>query len=104
MTNEINRDRRRFLERAAMTINFAAQLAILPPAAAPLTEARTAAVQTPKPAANTSFGTLKQIEAGVLNVAYAEAGPARRCAAMTQYGANGASDARNAAACRVNEW
>src|SRR5579871_1572368 len=29
-----------------------------------------------KPETNTSFGSLKQIEAGLLNVAYAEAGPA----------------------------
>ena len=29
-----------------------------------------------KPAANTSFGTLKQVIAGVLNVGYAEVGPA----------------------------
>lgn len=28
-----------------------------------------------KPGANASFGALRQIEAGVLNVAYAEAGP-----------------------------
>src|ERR671916_3178660 len=30
---------------------------------------------TEKPVTNTSFGTLKQIDAGVLNVGYAEAGP-----------------------------
>src|SRR5205814_9810169 len=29
-----------------------------------------------KPGTNTSFGTLKQIDAGMLNVGYAEAGPA----------------------------
>src|SRR5262245_35101706 len=29
-----------------------------------------------RPGANTAFGPLKQIDAGVLNVAYAEAGPA----------------------------
>jgi hypothetical protein len=31
---------------------------------------------TTKPGTNTSFGPLKQIDAGLLNVGYAEAGPA----------------------------
>jgi predicted dienelactone hydrolase len=31
---------------------------------------------TIKPGTNTSFGPLKQIDAGVLNIGYAEAGPA----------------------------
>ena len=34
-----------------------------------------ATVPTIKPGANTSFGELKQIDAGVLNVGYAEVGP-----------------------------
>jgi pimeloyl-ACP methyl ester carboxylesterase len=38
--------------------------------------ARTAPLPAIKPGTNTSFGPLKQIQAGVLNVAYAEAGPA----------------------------
>src|SRR5215470_7763526 len=40
--------------------------------------AQTAASALPAitPGTNTSFGTLKQIDAGVLNVAFAEAGPA----------------------------
>src|SRR5918911_5531519 len=35
---------------------------------------------------NTSFGSLKQIEAGVLNVGYAEAGPSDGPAAMLMHG------------------
>ncbi len=39
-------------------------------------EAQSAALPTIKPGTNTSFGPLKQIDAGLLNVGYAEAGPA----------------------------
>ena len=34
-----------------------------------------------KPGTGTSFGALKQVDAGVLNVGYAEAGPAGHLAA-----------------------
>ena len=51
-----------------MTI-AAAQLGLTPHAAA-------ASTQGASPTSNSSFGTLKQIEAGVLNIGYAEAGPA----------------------------
>jgi pimeloyl-ACP methyl ester carboxylesterase len=68
MFEGINLGRRRFLSASAMTV-LAAQLGRFglagPPAAS---EAR--------PEKNTSFGALKQIDAGVLNVGYAEAGPA----------------------------
>jgi pimeloyl-ACP methyl ester carboxylesterase len=40
------------------------------------TKGRSAQLPAVKPGTNTSFGSLKQIEAGVLNVGYAEAGPA----------------------------
>ena len=40
------------------------------------TETRAADLPAIKPATNTSFGSLKQTDAGVLNVGYAEAGPA----------------------------
>ena len=44
----------------------------------PLRRAHSRRAQVPaiKPGRNTSFGSLKQIDAGVLNVGYAEAGPA----------------------------
>src|ERR1700730_9482499 len=70
--DETNQDRRRFLGTATMAV-AATQLGMINPAAAQRTEARMPAI---KPGTNTSFGPLKQINAGVLNVGYAEAGPA----------------------------
>ena len=68
---DINRTRRRFLGAASMTV-AAAQLGIIGPALAQRVEAKVPAI---KPGTNTSFGPLKQIGAGVLNIGYAEAGP-----------------------------
>jgi pimeloyl-ACP methyl ester carboxylesterase len=71
MTEAINPGRRRLLGVAAMTL-----------AATPLaTMGNTAAAQPGnvpaiRPGTNTSFSSLKQIDAGLLNVGYAEAGPA----------------------------
>jgi len=69
MPEEIKYDRRRFLGIAAMTVagNFA------------MKDSANAQSSKTKPAAATaikSFGSLQQIDAGVLNVSYAEAGPA----------------------------
>ena len=75
MTDEINRDRRRFLGTAAMTLTAAAQLVVTRSAGAQSTQTKAPTVPTIKPGANTSFGELKQIDAGVLNVGYAEVGP-----------------------------
>jgi pimeloyl-ACP methyl ester carboxylesterase len=72
IVDEINQDRRRFFGTAAMAI-AATQLGMIGPAAAQRVAARMPAI---KPGTNTSFGPLKQIDAGVLNVGYAEAGPA----------------------------
>ena len=74
MSEDINSDRRRFFGTAAMTI-AAAQFA-LSAASAQSGKAKPAELPRIKPGTNTSFATLKQIEAGVLNVGYAEAGPA----------------------------
>jgi pimeloyl-ACP methyl ester carboxylesterase len=70
--DEINQDRRRFFGTAAMAV-AATQLGVIGPAAAQRMEAKMPAI---KPGTNTSFGPLKQIDAGVLNIGYAEAGPA----------------------------
>jgi predicted alpha/beta-fold hydrolase len=67
MSEEINRNRRRFFATAAMGI-AAARVGGIGSANAQSRQTR--------PAANPSFGPLKQIDAGVLNIGYAEAGPA----------------------------
>jgi pimeloyl-ACP methyl ester carboxylesterase len=71
IVDEINPDRRRFFGAAAAV--GATQLGIIAPAAAQRAETKIPAI---RPGTNTSFGPLKQIDAGVLNVGYAEAGPA----------------------------
>ncbi|WP_242342885.1 alpha/beta fold hydrolase [Anaeromyxobacter terrae] len=69
MASEVDHSRRRLLRGAAMTI-VAARLGGLASADAG------AGDPTPRTAgARRSFGPLKQIDAGVLNVGYAEAGP-----------------------------
>jgi pimeloyl-ACP methyl ester carboxylesterase len=77
MPEDINRnyDRRRFFGAAAVTI-AAARLGTIGSADAQSRTTTTADAATLEPGANTSFGPLKQIDAGVLNVGYAEGGPA----------------------------
>ncbi len=70
MPEHIDHHRRRFFGAAALTI-AATQFGMIGPAAAQ--SAKDAAAV--KPGTNTSFGPLKQIDAGLLNVGYAEAGP-----------------------------
>jgi hypothetical protein len=72
MSREIKFDCRRFLGSAAMTI-AAAELGMIGPAKAQASKAK---LPTVAPGTNMSFGSMKQINAGVLNVGYAEAGPA----------------------------
>jgi pimeloyl-ACP methyl ester carboxylesterase len=71
MPEEINHDRRRLLATAVLNI-AAAELAMIGSA-----DAQSNTMNPIKPGTNTSFGSLKQIDAGVLNVGYAEAGPAK---------------------------
>jgi pimeloyl-ACP methyl ester carboxylesterase len=75
MFEEINLSRRRFLGTAAVTI-AAAQFGAIGSANAQSSKTKPADLPTIKPGTNTSFAPLKQIDAGVLNVGYAEAGPA----------------------------
>jgi pimeloyl-ACP methyl ester carboxylesterase len=70
MSDVINSSRRSFLGKAILAV-AAAELAMTGSA-----DAQTAKVRPIKPGTNTSFGSLKQVDAGVLSVAYAEAGPA----------------------------
>jgi pimeloyl-ACP methyl ester carboxylesterase len=67
-------DRRRFLSSAAMTI-AAAELGLADSAHAQLRDTK-ASRESIETGLNKSFGPLRQIDAGLLNVGYAEAGPA----------------------------
>jgi pimeloyl-ACP methyl ester carboxylesterase len=82
MFEEINNSRRRFFGTAAMTI-AAAQLGVLGSADA---KTKPADLPTVKPGTNTSFPALKQIDAGLLNVGYAEAGPSSGPAVILLHG------------------
>ncbi|MBV9928033.1 MAG: alpha/beta hydrolase [Acidobacteria bacterium] len=75
MTDEVNHQRRRFIGAAAVTV-AAARLGLKGSARAQSGPTGPAASPSVKRWTNTSFGPLKQIEAGLLNVGYAEAGPA----------------------------
>jgi pimeloyl-ACP methyl ester carboxylesterase len=74
MSEQISYDRRRFLGTAAMTL-AAAELGMIGSADARSRKTKPAALPAIKPGTNTSFGSLKQINAGLLNIGYAEAGP-----------------------------
>ncbi len=74
MSEHINHHRRRFLGSAATTI-AAASLGVIRPARAQSSKTRQAEVPPTKPGSHTSFGPIKQIDAGLLNVGYAEVGP-----------------------------
>jgi len=82
---EINHDRRSFLRNAAMTL-AAAELVAIGSAHAQSSQTSPAQVPPIKPGTNTSFGSLKQIDAGLLNVGYAEAGPANGPAVVLLHG------------------
>ncbi len=75
MADEINQDRRRFLGAVVMTIVAAAQVDKIGSAAAQTSQTTPASLPPIKPGTNTSFGALKQIDAGVLDIGYAEVGP-----------------------------
>jgi len=75
MPHEIDHQRRRFLGSVAVTI-AAAQLGIIGSARAQSSRAKPADPLRIEPGTNKSLGPPKQIAAGLLNVGYAEAGPA----------------------------
>jgi pimeloyl-ACP methyl ester carboxylesterase len=73
-SEEINYRRRHLLGTAAMTI-AAGRLGIIGAAYAQSGKSKPANLSAMKPGTNTSFPSLKQIDAGMLNIGYAEAGP-----------------------------
>jgi pimeloyl-ACP methyl ester carboxylesterase len=85
MSEDIDHHRRRFFGAAAMTV-AAAQLAMVRSADAQSSRTRAADLPKIKPGTNTSFGALKQIDAGILNVGYAEAGSADGPAVVLLHG------------------
>ena len=74
MSQDINHDRRRFLKSAAISI--AAADVAFGCAATQSTDVTRAATSSAQAQPSASFAPLKQIDAGLLNVGYAEAGPA----------------------------
>jgi pimeloyl-ACP methyl ester carboxylesterase len=75
MSEEINHHRRRFFGTAAMTL-AGAQFALGGSVLAQAGKAKPMEMTKTKAGMHTSFASLKQIDAGLLNVGYAEAGPA----------------------------
>jgi pimeloyl-ACP methyl ester carboxylesterase len=85
MSEDINHNRRRFLGAAAMTV-AAARLGLMGSAEAQSGKTKSADLPTIMPRTNASFGPLKQIDAGVLSVGYAETGPADGPAVILLHG------------------
>jgi pimeloyl-ACP methyl ester carboxylesterase len=81
----IDYHRRRFLGTAAIAV-AATQLGVISAADAQPGMTSTAKLPTLKPGANTSFGALKQVDAGLLDVGYAEAGSADGPAVILLHG------------------
>jgi pimeloyl-ACP methyl ester carboxylesterase len=74
MSEKIDHHRRRFFGATALTI-AAAQLGMTGFTGAQVSKTKPVPLPPIKPGTNTSFASLKQIDAGVLNVGYAELGP-----------------------------
>src|SRR5579862_1413542 len=74
-SEDVDHQRRRLFGAAAMTL-AAAQLGMVGSANAQAVKPSAKALPEIKPGTHTAFGPLKQIDAGVLNVSYIEAGPA----------------------------
>src|ERR1700676_4048488 len=84
MSEEINPRRRRFFCTAAVAV-AAAQLGLMGFANAQSAKPNSA-LPTIKPRTNKSFGALKQIDTGELNIGPAEAGPANGPAVILLHG------------------
>ena len=85
MSNTITHNRRDVLRTAATALG-SAQFAAIKPADAQSRKGTPQAVPPIKPGTNTSFGELKQIDAGLLSVGYADAGPANGPAVILLHG------------------
>jgi pimeloyl-ACP methyl ester carboxylesterase len=85
ISEDLKLHRRRFLGLAGISI-AAAQLGMIGSTNAQSAETEPAQLPEIKPGTNSSFGPLKQIDAGLLNVGYAEAGPADGPAVILLHG------------------
>jgi pimeloyl-ACP methyl ester carboxylesterase len=74
ISEAVDLHRRHLLGATAVAV-AAAQLGRVGPAAAQTGESKAARLPATEPGMNTSFDVIRQIDAGVLNVGYAEAGP-----------------------------
>jgi pimeloyl-ACP methyl ester carboxylesterase len=84
MSNDITLDRRRFLAGMLSTV-AASQLGMIGSVHAQ-SRAATPSSSSPKGSGAASFGPLKQVDAGVLNVGYSETGPPRGPAVILLHG------------------
>ena len=84
MFEEIRQNRRHFLGTAAMSV-AAGEFAVVSPAKAQPTAGSRDAMAA-SPGGRPSWGLLKQVDAGVLNVGYAEIGPASGRAVILLHG------------------
>src|SRR5437870_3996760 len=80
MSEAINHDRRRLLSTVVLTVAVA-EFAMIGS-----TDAQSSKINPIKSGTNTSFSLLRQIDAGVLNVGYAEAGPANGAPVILLHG------------------
>ena len=85
VVEKIDHQRRQLFGAAAMTI-AATQLGIVGSVNAQSSKTNQAQIPPIKPGTNTSFASIKQINAGVLNIGYAEAGPANGEAVILLHG------------------
>jgi len=85
VVEKIDHQRRQLFGAAAMTI-AATQLGIVGSVNAQSSKTNQAQIPPIKPGTNTSFSSIKQINAGVLNIGYAEAGPANGEAVILLHG------------------
>jgi pimeloyl-ACP methyl ester carboxylesterase len=85
MTEEINQPRRHFIRAAALTV-AAAQLGVIDTARAQSGSRAVSGISATTPGSNTSFASLRQVDAGVLNVGYAEVGSSDAPAVILLHG------------------